>query len=326
MLSPDEIQHIINKKFESLVIEGNPSELYAPISYTLDLGGKRIRPTLLLMACDLFGGDIEIASDTAIGLELFHNFTLIHDDIMDNAPLRRGKETVYKKWNSNIAILSGDTMFALAYKQVIKTKTPFLQKILEVFTKTAIEVCEGQQLDLNFESREEVSIPDYLEMIRLKTAVLIGASLKIGALIAGANQTDAKYIYNFGENIGMAFQLKDDFLDAFGDESKFGKKNGGDIVSNKKTYLFLKAYEKADDNTRISLNNFYKQNPDILNQEKKINGVKDIFNKMKIDKHIEEEINTYYQKAINFINEVSIPNVRKEIIMKFSSTLMFRNF
>jgi geranylgeranyl diphosphate synthase, type II len=325
MYCVDEIQNIINKKFNSLLFEGKPAELYAPISYTLNIGGKRIRPALLLMACDLFGGDIEIASDTAIGLEFFHNFTLIHDDIMDNAPLRRGKETVYKKWNSNIAILSGDTMFALAYKQVIKTQTPYLQKILDVFTKTAIEVCEGQQMDLNFEMLNEVSIQDYLEMIRLKTAVLIGASLKIGSLIAGAAQTDAENIFKFGENIGIAFQLKDDFLDAFGDENKFGKKTGGDIVANKKTYLYIKAYEIADENTRMVLKNYFSENTINMKQDKKINSVKDIFLKMNVNKHIEKDINIFYKKAIDCIREVALPDTRKETLVKFSKTLMHRD-
>ncbi len=326
MYNPEEIQNIISAKFESLVFKGKPTELYAPISYTLKMGGKRIRPTLLLMACDLFDGDIEIAIDTAIGLELFHNFTLIHDDIMDNAPLRRGKDTVYKKWNSNIAILSGDTMFALAYKQVIKTKTSYLQKILDAFTKTAIEVCEGQQLDLNYETLNNVSILEYLEMIRLKTAVLIGASLKIGAIIAGTNEKDSSNLYNFGENIGMAFQLKDDLLDAFGDENKFGKKTGGDIVENKKTYLFLKACELADNNKRLELNNFYIGNNHNINQQQKIEAVKEIFLKLEVNKHIEQEINSYYKKAINYMNEVSLPDLKKEKLLNFSNTLMYRDF
>jgi len=325
MYSADEIQIIINNKFKSLIFDGEPIELYAPISYTLGIGGKRIRPNLLLMACDMFGGNVELASDTAIGLELFHNFTLIHDDIMDNAPLRRGKDTVYKKWNSNIAILSGDTMFALAYKQVIKTKTPYLQKILEAFTKTAIEVCEGQQLDLNFESLNGISIKEYLEMIRLKTAVLIGASLKIGAIIAGANDNDTANIYKFGENIGLAFQLKDDFLDAFGDENKFGKKTGGDIVSNKKTYLYLKAYEIADEQLRKVLSDYYKNSFDNINQQQKIDAVKAIYIQTKVNNHIDKEMNAYYQQAINYINKISLPDSKKEIIINFSNTLMNRD-
>ncbi len=326
MYNADEIQTFIKQKFESFSIVGKPEELYAPISYTLNLNGKRIRPTLLLMACDLFGGDIDIASDSAIGLELFHNFTLIHDDIMDNAPLRRGKETVYKKWNSNIAILSGDTMFALAYKQVIKTQTPYLQKVLDVFTKTAIEVCEGQQLDLNFESLNNVSITDYLEMIRLKTAVLIGASLKIGALLAGTEETNSINLYKFGENVGIAFQLKDDYLDAFGDEKKFGKKTGGDIVANKKTYLYIKACELADEITRKSLIHYFNENTENSNPDKKIKAVKDIFIELNVNKFIEDDINTYYKKAIAYLNNVTLPEVKKEILVNFSNSLMYRDF
>jgi geranylgeranyl diphosphate synthase type II len=260
MITLKEIQNLLDKKFSSLKLDGTPPELYAPISYTVSWSGKRIRPVLLLIACDLFGGNTNIASDSAVGLELFHNFTLIHDDIMDNAPLRRGKPTVFKKWDSNIAILSGDTMFALAYKQVIRTKSPFLKKILDVFTQTAVEVCEGQQMDLNFESVDNVSIEEYLNMIRLKTAVLIGASLKIGALIAGADKKNTDIIYKFGENIGMAFQLQDDYLDAFGDEKQFGKKTGGDIIENKKTYLYLKACEISDKKNLKILNDLYKIN------------------------------------------------------------------
>lgn len=325
MYNADEIQNIIKQKFESFAVVGKPEELYAPVSYTLNLNGKRIRPTLLLMACDLFGGDIEIASDSAIGLELFHNFTLIHDDIMDNAPLRRGKETVFKKWNANIAILSGDTMFALAYKQVIKTQTPYLQKVLDVFTKTAIEVCEGQQMDLNFESLNNVSIPDYLEMIRLKTAVLIGASLKIGALLAGADDKNTDNLYKYGESVGIAFQLKDDYLDAFGDEKKFGKKTGGDIAANKKTYLYLKAYEMADDATKKILIHYFNKNTDNPNMEEKISAVKDIFLKLNVHTFIENDINSYYKKAIGYLNNVTLPEIKKEILVNFSNSLMYRD-
>lgn len=205
----------------------DPPELYQPIGYTLALGGKRLRPVLMLMGCDLFDGDIEKAIPAAIGLEIFHNFTLLHDDIMDKAPIRRGKPSVYKKWNTNIAILSGDTMFAIAYNYVAETEKELLPDVLKVFTQTAKEVCEGQQYDLNYEVQANVSLNDYMNMIRLKTAVLFSASLKIGAIIADADANDIKNLHLFGENTGMAFQLRDDLLDVYGIEEKFGKKTGG---------------------------------------------------------------------------------------------------
>jgi geranylgeranyl diphosphate synthase type II len=325
MITLKEIQNLLDKKFSSLKLDGTPPELYAPISYTVSWSGKRIRPVLLLIACDLFGGNTNIASDSAVGLELFHNFTLIHDDIMDNAPLRRGKPTVFKKWDSNIAILSGDTMFALAYKQVIRTKSPFLKKILDVFTQTAVEVCEGQQMDLNFESVDNVSIEEYLNMIRLKTAVLIGASLKIGALIAGADKKNTDIIYKFGENIGMAFQLQDDYLDAFGDEKQFGKKTGGDIIENKKTYLYLKACEISDKKNLKILNDLYKNNYHKFTKQKKIKTVKNIFLSLGVNKHIENEINLYFKKALYYLEKIPFSDKRKEILMNFSGKLMHRN-
>jgi len=325
MLSVNEIQDIIKKKFNSLIFNGYPAELYEPVIYTLNLGGKRIRPVLLLMSCDMFGGEIENATDAAAGLELFHNFTLIHDDIMDNAPIRRGKETVFKKWNSNTAILSGDTMFALAYKQVIKTQSPHLNKILDLFTKTAIEVCEGQQYDLNFESCEDVSIKDYLEMIRLKTAVLIGASLKIGALLAGCPNHDSDNIYSFGENIGMAFQLKDDFLDTFGNEEKFGKKTGGDIAENKKTFLYVKALEIADPITKEQLISCYRQNKNTFDMQQKIKLVTDIFLRLGIDKIMEKEMNNYFHKALKYFNLILLPENKKKSIIDYSYSLLYRD-
>ena len=234
-----------------------PSELFEPIKYTMSLGGKRIRPLITLLSCDMFGGQIEDAIYPAVGLETFHNFTLIHDDILDNALLRRGKPTVFKKWNTNRAILSGDTMFALSYNYFFKTKESFILPVLQIFNKTAIEVCQGQQYDMNFETEKAVSIENYLEMIRLKTAVLLGACAKIGAIIGKASDEDATKIYNFAENLGTAFQLKDDILDLYSDQEVFGKKNGGDIISNKKTYLYLKALELSDKEQKETLEHWF---------------------------------------------------------------------
>jgi len=253
MRSINELQDLIKKAFNPALFTHEPAELYDPITYTLNLGGKRIRPLLVLLGCDLFGGNIEKAMPAAIAIELFHNFTLLHDDIMDCAPLRRGQETVYKKWNTNIAILSGDTMFAVAYEYLSQSNPQVLPSALSEFTRTARLVCEGQQYDMNFEQQKLVSINDYLKMIRLKTAVLIGCSLKLGSILANVPDPETEKIYSFGENIGMAFQLQDDLLDVFGDEQKFGKEIGGDIVSGKKTFLLLKAFEIASQKERTEL-------------------------------------------------------------------------
>ena len=285
-----------------------PPELYEPIKYTLQLGGKRIRPVLTLMACDMFGGDYKKALNQAIAIEMFHNFTLIHDDIMDNAPIRRGKETVYKKWSSNIAILSGDTLFAYAYQYAQKADKEILGDILSVFNQTAIEVCEGQQYDLNFETRDDVSVEEYIEMIRLKTAVLFSASLKIGSIIGGAKKEEADKLYNFALNIGLGFQLKDDLLDTFGNQEVFGKKTGGDILTNKKTFLYLKALELADAETKKNLLKYYSSSN--FEESEKINGVKNIFKNLEIDTITDKEIDKYFDKGIVYLKSM---NISKEV-------------
>ncbi len=301
-----------------------PKELYKPISYTLDLGGKRIRPVMALLCCNFFGGDYKEAMNTAMGIEIFHNFTLLHDDIMDDAPIRRGKETVYKKWDSNIAILSGDTMFALAYQYITKTKIEHLKKTLEIFNKTAIEVCEGQQFDMNYETEENVSIEDYTKMIKLKTAVFLGASLKIGAIIGGASQKDVDNIYYFGEYLGMAFQLQDDFLDVFGDEEKFGKKTGGDIISNKKTYLYLKAFELAKGNDLETLKKHFI--PNHSDNNKKVEKIKEAYLKLGVDKHSEEEINEYYQQAMAYLDKIECRKNNKSELKSLAGRLIRRDY
>ena len=304
MHSFDELLKIFENRLNKENFSHEPKELYAPIDYTLALGGKRIRPVLTLMACDMFGGDINDALPQAIAIELFHNFTLIHDDIMDNAPIRRGKQTVYKKWSSNIAILSGDTLFALAYQYAQIADKSILANVLSVFNRTAIEVCEGQQYDLNFETRNDVSVEEYIHMIKLKTAVLFGASLKIGAIIGGANNEDADKLYNFALNIGLGFQLKDDLLDTYGDESIFGKKTGGDIISNKKTFLYLKALELADKENNRKLTSLF--NNDSYSEDEKINSVKSIFSNLKIDEITEKEIDTYFEAGIIDLNSLDL--------------------
>ncbi|MEI6695760.1 MAG: polyprenyl synthetase family protein [Bacteroidota bacterium] len=322
MFTIKEIQDKINQKLSEQKFEGNPPLLYEPIKYTLSQGGKRIRPLLTLLACDMFGGNIENALYPAIGMEIFHNFTLLHDDIMDKAPIRRGKETVFKKWNTNIAILSGDTMFAMAYEYILKTEVKFIPDVLHVLNRTAIEVCEGQQFDLNFETDTDITIADYLEMIRLKTAVLLGGSLKIGAIIGGADKNNANYIYDFGVNIGLAFQLKDDLLDVYSDVEKFGKITGGDIATNKKTYLYLKAFELAKAERLKNLKSYFDLSE--KESEKKILGVKSVYNELNIEALTKLEMQKYYDKALEFLHKITIDSAQKQNLLNFAQELMGR--
>ncbi len=324
MYSIGTLQEKIKKALKSENFDFKPSELYEPISYTLSLGGKRLRPVLTLMACDFFEGKIENAIYPAIGIEIFHNFTLLHDDIMDKAPIRRGKETVYKKWDSNIAILSGDVMFALAYKYITKADKKILPEVLSVFNQTAIQVCEGQQYDMNFEAAQNVTIQDYLKMIRLKTAVLLGASLKIGAIIAEAGNHEKEEIYNFGVTIGLAFQLKDDLLDVFGNEQKFGKKTGNDIITNKKTYLYLKAFELANGEALQMLKKYF---GDIqVENNKKIKIIKEIYEQLKVKEHTEKQIEHFYSKALKNLETINVKDERKIVLKAFAEKLMVRDY
>ena len=322
MYSVKQLQEKIAEAFSKQNFEGNPSLLYAPIDYSLNQGGKRLRPLLVLMACDLFEGDLNKAINPAIGIEIFHNFTLLHDDIMDNAPIRRGLDTVYKKWNTNIAILSGDAMFIIAYDYVIKTDVNLLPSLLSLFNKTALEVCEGQQFDMDFETLNDVSIDDYLNMIRLKTAVLLGCSLKAGAIIAGATTDDLNNIYEFGVNIGIAFQLKDDLLDVYADVEKFGKITGGDIVTNKKTYLYLKAFEIANADRKAHLQKFFSL--DEADSDIKISGVKAIYNELDIEALTLAKMQSYYNKALSNLNNLKVSEERKQTLLSFAEQLMQR--
>jgi len=324
MYSIGELQAVIKKTFDSVSFSHQPSELYDPITYTLGLGGKRIRPLFLLTGCDLFCGNISEAEPAIIAIELFHNFTLLHDDIMDQAPLRRGKETVFRKWNTNVAILSGDTMFALAYEYISAIDKTVLPEALSVFTNTARMVCEGQQFDMNFETSDRVSIPAYLEMIRLKTAVLIGCSLKLGAILAKAPVTETEKIYSFGENIGMAFQLQDDLLDTFGDTKKFGKEIGGDISSAKKTFLLLKAYELASDKEKSELDECF-SDPSIPSHQK-IERVKNVYQSLHIKEFTLSEIEKYFSKALKLFEDINVSKDRKHVLEEFTNTLFVREF
>ena len=279
---------------------------------------------MTLMACDLFGGEIEKAINPAIGIEMFHNFTLLHDDLMDKAPIRRGQPTVYKKWNPDIAILSGDTMFAMAFELFVETDKDLLPEILQLVSKTAAQVCEGQQFDLNFERQSDVSIDDYLNMIRLKTAVLFAASLKIGAIIGRAKPEEAQNIYHFGEYLGLAFQLMDDLLDVYADEEKFGKKRGGDILDNKKTFLYLKALESADKPTRLFLLDSFSNNT--VDQEIKIKTVIEIYDQLNIREIVSDEIMQYFNKSIDFLNNIDVDAQRKSELMTLTKKLMKRDY
>jgi geranylgeranyl diphosphate synthase type II len=323
MIKAEIYQELINKLIEEQNFKKQPAALYEPIHYVMSQGGKRLRPLLTLLSCDLFGGDLQKALYPAMAIEVFHNFTLVHDDIMDKAPLRRGKETVYKKWNSNIAILSGDTMFAMAYQFAIKTDHAVIPEILDVFSKTAIEVCEGQQLDMDFESTENVSIPEYIEMIRLKTAVLLAASLKIGAIAAGADENSIQKIYDFGIHLGIAFQLKDDLLDVYGDVEKFGKMSGGDIITGKKTYLILKALELATPEQYDRLRQLYSDST--LDATFKIDAVKEIFNALQIEKHVSQIMDEYFSKSLTYLANVSAPKASKLAVQEYALYLFNRN-
>lgn len=314
---------IVNQAIEEIQYSKEPKNLYEPIKYTLSLGGKRIRPALMLLSNDLFGGKSVKAINAALAIEVFHNFTLVHDDIMDDAPLRRGNTTVFKKWNTNTAILSGDVMFVNAIQLLAKDNTDLLPEILTVFNKAAVEVCEGQQYDMDFETSNKVSIDDYLKMIELKTAVLLAASLKIGAIIGHAKQDDANHIYEFGKNLGIAFQLMDDILDLYGDPKIFGKQIGGDIISNKKTYLLLKAQELATGNIQKELE--FCLSSTALKNEVKVERVKTIFDKLGIKKIAIEEMNLFYNTAISHLDSINAPDEKKKVFENFANQLMKRD-
>ena len=300
-----------------------PKNLYEPIDYILKLGGKRIRPVLTLMAADIFSNDFKKALPAALAVEVFHNFTLIHDDIMDAAPLRRGKATVHEKWDTNTAILSGDAMLILAYKYFENYEPFVFQKLAKLFSKTALEVCDGQQLDVDFETRNDVTIPEYINMIRLKTSVLVAAALKMGAIVAESNDENANLIYDFGLNLGLAFQLQDDYLDTFGDPETFGKQVGGDIIENKKTYLYLKALEVATEDDKGKLAYLYRKK--LADSADKISDVKRIFELNDIPLLIKQEIENYTEKAFNTLTQMDIKDTDKQNLKNFGLWLMNRS-
>lgn len=315
-----ELASLVAQKIEAEAIKGEPKELYEPISYTLAMGGKRIRPVLVLMAAELFGKEIDQAWPIAKAIEIFHNFTLVHDDIMDEAPIRRGKSTVHEKWNRDIAILSGDVMFVKAYQELCLAETKQLTKLLSLFNQTAIEVCEGQQMDMNFEQEEELELIDYLQMIKLKTAVLLAASLKLGAIAADAEPLQANLLYDFGLNLGLAFQIQDDYLDAFADPQKFGKKVGGDIVANKKTYLLLAALESNDETLKAAL----KKAMQIEEETIKIKEVKKLFEALGAEQKAKQAIKHYSDRAMIALSQIDRPEETKKPLQELATYLMQR--
>jgi geranylgeranyl diphosphate synthase type II len=315
-------QKLIEEKLISLKLQNKPASLYEPIRYMLNLGGKRFRPVLLLMCHELFNEDPKEVIKPALGIEVFHNFTLLHDDIMDKAPLRRTKETVHTKWNSDIAILSGDAMFVLSCQLMMDVNKEFQNEVMRIFLKTAMEVCEGQQWDMDFESREHVSIDEYLEMISHKTASLIGCAAFVGALCAGAEKKDCNHLYEFGKNLGIAFQLHDDILDVYGDSTKFGKQVGGDILANKKTFLLLTAMKKANGITENDLNKWLTEKNFIPSE--KIAAVIDVYEKLSVKDDATQKMDLYFRKALDELDAVNVPSFRKAPILELAEKIMVR--
>jgi geranylgeranyl diphosphate synthase type II len=320
MHSLEYLQSQVVDLFNRLSINDRPENLYKPIDYAMSQGGKRLRPLMALIGCELFGGKTDDVIPAAMGLEIFHNFTLLHDDIMDNAPIRRGMPTVYKKWGSNTAILSGDTMFVIAYEHITRSHPEILHDILQLFNQTAREVCEGQQLDMDFEKRKDVIISEYMEMIRLKTAVLIAGSLKAGAIAARASRNEQEKLYAYGINLGLSFQLMDDLLDTFGDEKLFGKKTGNDIVTNKKTYLYLKAYEKADNKMKMQLDEAFA----LQDNKLKVQRVLELFNQLNIRPETEMMIKQYKEFADNILEALNLNPEKRNLLNEVTAKLVKR--
>ncbi|MBP6181949.1 polyprenyl synthetase family protein [Flavobacterium sp.] len=315
-------QEFISEYLQSQYEAKEPKNLYEPIHYILDLGGKRMRPVLTLMSAEVFDADYKKALPAALAVEVFHNFSLVHDDIMDDAPLRRGKQTVHEKWNINTGILSGDAMLILAYQYFEKYQPKIFRKLAKLFSKTALEVCEGQQWDVDFEVRNDVTIPEYLKMIEYKTAVLVAAAMKMGAIIAESSKENANLIYDFGLNLGLAFQLQDDYLDAFGDPETFGKQVGGDIIENKKTYLYLKAVAFSEKEQAKQLMHLFSVQPE--DSSDKIKAVKEIFNSSGASKATQDAIQDFTFKAFQTLDKMNVSADKKAMLRAFGENLMGR--
>lgn len=323
MKTADELLQLINRYLDSLPYDRKPASLYAPIKYVLSMGGKRIRPTLMLLAYNLFKDDPEKILSSACALETYHNYTLLHDDLMDNADVRRGQPTVHKKWNANLAVLSGDSMLVLAYQRMIECDS-HLAEVLRLFTETALEIGEGQQMDMEFETRNDVCEEEYIEMIRLKTSVLLACAMKIGALLADAPADDANNLYRFGEKIGLAFQLQDDYLDVYGDPAVFGKAIGGDIVSNKKTYMLINAFNRADNAQRAELERWIRATD--FDRREKVKAVTGLYDEMGIDRLAQQKIAGYFNESKTYLDRVGVSDERKSELMRYAQRMMKRRY
>jgi len=323
MHTSDELLKLFNQALDELPLDKSPARLYDPIRYVLSMGGKRIRPTMCLMSCELFSDEPTKALIPALALEVFHNFTLLHDDIMDNAPTRRGMDCVHIKWDENVAILSGDAMQILSYQILGNACDIHLKQCLPLFSQTALQVCEGQQFDMDFENQPNVTVAEYMNMIHLKTAVLLAASLKMGAIAGGANPKDADLLYDFGLSTGLAFQLKDDLLDVYGCPETFGKRIGGDIVCNKRTFMLINALEKADPTTRLELEGWLTDTT--RPQSTKISAVTHIYNSLNIKELCILEMEKHQQKAFQTLAQVSVPQSRKAHLIQFANELTDRD-
>ena len=324
MFTADELLKKINEFLDHLPYEREPKSLYEPVRYALSMGGKRIRPTLMLMAYNLFKDDPERILMQAVGLETYHNYTLLHDDLMDNADLRRGHETVHKHWDANTAILSGDSMLVLSYQRMAAGLTDKLKPVLDTFTETALEIGEGQQYDMEFETRDDVAEDEYIEMIRLKTSVLLACALKIGALMADAPKADADNLYKFGEQIGLAFQLQDDYLDVYGDSKVFGKEIGGDITSNKKTFMLINAFNHADTEQRKELQRWVAATS--FDRKEKVAAVTRLYNEIGVDQMARDRIAYYFEQSRKYLDATQVAPERKEQLRLYAQKMMKRQY
>lgn len=328
MQTPEELRLLVNNYFKQLPYERQPRSLYDPIRYVLSLGGKRLRPVLMLMAYNMYREHPETIIEQAIGLETYHNYTLLHDDLMDNAPIRRGQPTVHLKWDANTAILSGDAMFVLAYQHMANGLKEKLPEVISLFTETALGIGDGQQFDMDFEQRNDVREEEYIEMIRLKTSILLACALKMGAILADAPQADADNLYRFGEHIGLAFQLQDDYLDVYGDPKVFGKAIGGDILEGKKTFMLINALAHADEAQRKTLEQWLERSPreGTPEAQEKIQAVTSLYNQIGIDRMAQEKIAWYFEQSRQYIEAVQLPAERKRFLIDYAQQMMQRSY
>ena len=324
LYNADEILNKVNQALDDLAYDRKPASLYEPVKYVLSIGGKRIRPVLMLLGYNLYKDNPFDIMMQALGLETYHNYTLLHDDLMDNADLRRGQQTVHKRWDANTAILSGDSMLVLAYQRMLQCDPRHLPQVMALFTETALEIGEGQQYDMDFETRNDVTEDEYIEMIRLKTSVLLACALKIGAIMGDASEQDADLLYRFGEQIGLAFQLQDDLLDVYGDPKVFGKAIGGDILSNKKTYMLINAVNRANTGQRAELKKWIEAKD--FDRQEKIAAVTRLYDEIGIRQLCEEKIHFYFQRGKALLEQVSVESGRKDQLRRYTAEMMNRQY